>query len=177
MKTEQKAKRFAENAHKNQFRKFSLAPYVTHPINVAKIVLQNKKSKKIKELISAAFLHDTLEDTFISEKELSQNFGELITSLVKELTTNEKEKNKIGKKEYLTQKMIKMSDWALVIKLADRLDNISSLQNATEYFRKKYIDETKYILKNLKEKRKLTASQKKLIKKIESDLNLRKFSA
>lgn len=171
MKIENKAKKFSQKAHKNQFRKFSGVPYVTHPINVAKIIKENKKSKKLDQLISAALLHDTLEDTSASEKELTKKFGELITSLVKELTTDVKEKNKLGKREYLTQKMIKMSNWALLIKLADRLDNVSDLKNATKEFQKNYIEETVFILENLKEKRKLTETQNKLLRKIELQLN------
>jgi len=164
-------KQFAKEKHAGQVRKFTKIPYITHPENVAKIIKENKKSHKINELIAAAILHDTLEDTKTTEKELKKLFGKLITSLVKELTTNEKEKEKMGKKEYLTKKMINMSSWSLVIKLADRLDNVSGLNKATKKFKEKYIEETNYILDNLEKKRKLSETHKKLIKKIRRKLN------
>ena len=62
-----------------------------------------------------------------------------------------------------------MSSWALAIKLADRLDNVSDLKQQSKEFRKKYTQETKYILKSLK-KRKLSQTQKKLIKQIKKHL-------
>lgn len=165
---------FAKEKHKNQNRKVTNEPYVTHPISVAKILRENKKSHKIKELVAAAFLHDTLEDTNTTEHELEKLFGKLITSLVLELTTDEKEKEKIGKEKYLAEKMSdnsRMSNWALVIKLADRLDNVSDLKNADEKFRKRYTKETRHILETLEKNRKLSSTHKKLIKKIEEKLN------
>lgn len=164
------AKKFAEEKHAGQTRKFSKTPYIKHPEKVAKIIKENKRSHKINDLIAAAILHDTLEDTQTTEKELKKLFGKLITSLVKELTTNEKEKEKLGKKEYLAKKMIHMSSWGLVIKLADRLDNVSDLNKSTKKFKEKYIKETTYILDNLEEKRKLSETHKKLIKKIRNKL-------
>lgn len=165
---------FAKEKHKNQNRKVTNEPYVNHPISVAKILRENKKSHKIKELVAAAFLHDTLEDTNTTEHELEKLFGKLITSLVLELTTDEKEKEKIGKEKYLAEKMSddsRMSNWALVIKLADRLDNVSDLKNADEKFRKRYTKETRHILETLEKNRKLSSTHKKLIKKIEEKLN------
>lgn len=165
---------FAKEKHKNQNRKVTNDPYVNHPISVAKILRENKKSHKIKELVAAAFLHDTLEDTNTTEHELEKLFGKLITSLVLELTTDEKEKEKIGKEKYLAEKMSddsRMSNWALVIKLADRLDNVSDLKNADEKFRKRYTKETRHILETLEKNRKLSSTHKKLIKKIEEKLN------
>ncbi|NCN86973.1 HD domain-containing protein [archaeon] len=164
------AKKFAKEKHKGQVRKFSNKPYVKHPEKVASIIKKNKKSHKLNEIISAAILHDTLEDTNTSEKELKKNFGNLITSLVKELTTKEDEKNKIGKKEYLAKKMTSMSSWALVIKLADRLDNVSDLKNSSKEFRERYIDETNFILNEIEKNRPLSETHKKLIKKIKNKL-------
>jgi len=165
---------FAKEKHEGQSRKIKNQPYINHPISVAKILRENKTSHKINELIAAAFLHDTLEDTNTTEHELEQLFGKLITSLVVELTTNEKEKEKLGKGKYLADKMSnesKMSNWALVIKLADRLDNVSDLKNTNEEFRKRYTKETHYILEVLEKNRNLSSTHKKLIKKIEEKLN------
>jgi len=165
----EKAVQYAEEKHRTQNRR-SGEPYITHPIKVARIIRENKESHKINELISAAMLHDTLEDTTASEKELKELFGELVLDLVKELTTDEQEKEKLGKKEYLAEKMKNMSSWALVIKLADRLDNVSDLNSTTPEFKKRYTEETEYILKEIETKRKLSPTHKKLIKQIKEKI-------
>jgi len=165
------AENFAREKHNEQFRKFEGEPYFNH---VAKIIKENKKSSHLNELIAAGLLHDTLENTNTSEKELMENFGELITSLVKELTTDKNESESVGKKEYLAKKLSdpeKVSSWGLVIKLADRLDNVSDLNNGAKEFSDKYIDETRHILKTLEERRKLTETQKKLIGKIKEKID------
>jgi len=169
----QKAQDFAREKHKGQVRKFAGEPYSHHVEKVAKIIEENKKSHKLNDLLAAALLHDTLEKTNATEEELKENFGELITFLVKELTTDKRESEIIGKKEYLAEKLSdpeKVSSWGLVIKLADRLDNVSDLYNSPKEFKKKYIDETKHILNTLEQKRKLTKTQKELIKKIKEKI-------
>jgi (p)ppGpp synthase/HD superfamily hydrolase len=168
-----RARKFATIKHLGQKRKDS-SPYIIHPIRVAEIIKQHKKSHKLNELVSAALLHDTLEDTNTSEQELKIAFGSLVVSLVKELTSD-KEKSKINKKEYLTTKMLNMSSWALAIKLADRLDNVSDLFSCNdEKFKQKYIKDTDYILKNLVKHRKLSKTQKILVNKIKNRLSFLK---
>jgi (p)ppGpp synthase/HD superfamily hydrolase len=164
------AKNFAQQKHAGQLRKFSKNPYIEHPIKVAQIIKENKKSHKINELLAAALLHDILENTKTTEIELKKNFGKLITSLVKELTSEKENLKKIGKKEYLAKKMINLSSWALVIKLADRLDNVSDLNNCSKEFKEKYTKETKFILKEIEKKRKLSDTHKKLIKQIKEKI-------
>jgi (p)ppGpp synthase/HD superfamily hydrolase len=160
---EQKAKDFATEKHKGQKRKFEGVPYVEHPKRVAEIVRKYKDSHKIDELISSALLHDTIEDTNTTEEDLEKLFGGLVASLVKELTSDGEEIKKKGKETYLSDKMIGMSDWALVIKLADRLDNVSDLEVADKYFRDRYIRETVFILNKLESGRKLSGTQQKLV--------------
>jgi len=176
----EKALKFAEMKHRGQKRTYSKTPYIEHPIRVAQIVKDYKKSHKINELISAAILHDTLEDTNTTEHELKNLFGELVTSLVKQLTSSENKKKKMGKPEYLAQVMSdprKMDSWALVIKLADRYDNILTLRDNNLYekkdreFMKRYCDETEFILKNIKQHRVLTDTQRRLMGAIEEKMN------
>ena len=164
------AKEFAHEKHSEQKRKTG-EPYISHPERVARLVKKYKKSHKIDELVSAAWLHDTLEDTDTTEEDLKKLFGPLVSSLVKGLTSDKEEIEKSGKKNYLKEKMINMSNWALVIKLADRLDNLSD-----EYlfynplFRKRYVSETKFILDGLEKERKLSKTQEKLVKAIRKKL-------
>lgn len=178
---------FAKKKHKGQKRRFSGGEYIEHPLRVAQIVKKYKRSHKINDLISAAILHDTLEDTNTTEEELKNLFGELVASLVKQLTSDEKEKTKQGKPEYLAKIMSdprKMDSWALIIKLADRYDNIITLMDNNLYekkdreFMKRYCNETGFILNQIKEKRILSKTQEKLMNAIEEKmLYFKKISA
>ena len=81
-----KAKILSEKAHENQLRKFNGSPYAVHPDSVAKIVLNNKDSKHINELVSSAYLHDVIEDTGITFEQLLEEFGYMVASIVLEVT-------------------------------------------------------------------------------------------
>ena len=162
-----KARKYAEEKHQGQYRKFDGEPYVKHPKRVADILRKYKSSKEIYKLTAAALLHDTIEDTSASQKELKRKFGKLVASLVKELSSDKEEmKEKGGKRKYLAHKTQNMSSWALVIKLADRLDNVSDFKTASPEFVKSYGKQTNYILDELEKKRKLSSTQKKLVNDI-----------
>lgn len=162
---------FAKECHKGQFRSTGES-YFNHPRNVAMNVFMYKESSKIEELMTASMLHDVVEDCNVSIEFIRDKFGDLVANLVKELTSDKKKRAKFNSKaEYLYDKMSNMTDYALVIKLADRLDNISELQNCSASFRNKYINETKYIIKNLKKNRgNMSNTHHRLINKIESTL-------
>ena len=167
-----RAKKFAEEKHKGQKRKDG-TDYVEHPKRVAEIVKNIKKSHKIDELLASALLHDTLEDTDTDLVEISKNFGSLVAMLVLELTSDDGAIKAMGKTEYLKKKLKdskKVTSWGLVIKLADRLDNISDLNNSSEEFRKRYIKETQEIIAELERERELTETHKKLISEIKKKL-------
>lgn len=143
---EMRALRFATIKHKDQIR-FDGSPYINHPIRVSNNVRRFKKSKMKSELVAAAYLHDTLEDTDTTYEELIRIFGVSCASLVLEVTSNQELKQLVGKTKYLEILMKNMSSYALVIKLCDRLDNIRDLENASSLFRIKYVKETLDILK------------------------------
>ena len=164
------AERFGSIKHKGQIRKFSKEPYFSHPKRVADIVKKFKKSHRLDDLITAALLHDTIEDTNTDIKDLVKLFGGLVASLVKELSSDKKEIEKIGKTKYLSNKMINMSNWGLVLKLADRLDNVSDLKTASPEFRKKMIKSTNQIISDLEKHRELTSTQKRIIKSIKEKI-------
>ena len=145
-----KAEDYATEKHKKQKRRFTKEPYVEHPKRVSKIVRDIMGEYDDKEaLIDAALLHDTIEDTDTTEEDLKKLFGGLIASLVKELTSDKEEIKKQGKGPYLIGKMVKMSEPALMIKLADRLDNVSDFNTAHPKFVKKYRKETEHIVGRL----------------------------
>ena len=141
-----KTLKIIRKAHKNQLRRDG-SSYIIHPIVVALIV---HKITKDTDLTVAALLHDTIEDTDITYEYLAKEFSNKIADLVVELTLEKEQKILLGKKNYLVKCMNKMSDDALIIKLSDRLHNVSELNLLTDVgFIKKYYKETVYILSNL----------------------------
>jgi guanosine-3',5'-bis(diphosphate) 3'-pyrophosphohydrolase len=164
-----KAHDFAKEKHKDQKRKFTGKAYLTHLENTANLLWQANEDVETDSLV-AALLHDTVEDTQTTFKEIDQNFGREVRNLVEELTSNKKEQNIIGKAIYLTDKVNKMSEKAFTIKLCDRLDNVMDLINTLIQleFTTRYIEETKFIIINLD--REINGIQKYLLNKIKSML-------
>ena len=117
------AKRFASRKHgeRGQIRKATGAPYIVHPEGVAKIV---KDFGGDDEQIQAAWLHDTMEDTGTWEEDLREKFGDRVADLVSELTNDDFAIRSIGKEDYMSNKLVNLSDDALLIKLSDFLYNI-----------------------------------------------------
>ena len=147
---------FANEKHEGQSRKGTGLPYITHPLAVSYLVAKFKKSKHLTEIVVACILHDILEDTATTFAELAERFTPLVASLVLELTSDKLEIASIGKLEYLKKKMEGMSSYALVIKLADRLHNISD--HPTE----KTVRDTVELVQHIAKKRKLTLPQRQL---------------
>jgi GTP pyrophosphokinase len=162
-------KAFAKKKHAGQVRRDG-SPYFNHPKRVAKIASKNKKSKHLAEIVSAGYLHDSIEDTDATIEELEKLYGTLVSSIVSELTSDKSEVKRLGKTKYLTQKMLGMTNYSLYLKLCDRLDNVSDLHTTDEVFRNKYIKETNEIIKQLSDNRKLTDSQQKILNKIRKKL-------
>ena len=148
-----KAFEFANEAHRN-VRRRSGEPYILHPIAVAKIVVQEIglgcKS------ICAALLHDVVEDTQYTADDIRQVFGEKIASLVEGLTKiktaldNDSLKDKPTRSlqaENFKRILLTLNDDAriVLIKLADRLHNVRTIQYMPEYKREKILSETMYI--------------------------------
>lgn len=168
-----KALEFAREKHKGQMRKNNTpVEYITHPINVANLVKKYaNNAENIDDLVSSAYLHDTLEDTNTTYEELICNFGNIISNLVKELTNNDVLKKEMGKTKYLSMKMANMSENALIIKLCDRLDNVSSLYDTNKAFIDKYLRETISILNYIINNRSLNSIHLNIINDINKEVN------
>ena len=155
---------FARVKHAGQTRSDG-SPYISHPVRVARIVRDHKRSKNIEHIINAALLHDTVEDTQTTLDEIEALFGQLAASLVAELTSDPEKIKQLGKTAYLQTKMANMTSYGLVVKLADRLDNVSDLKTAKNpKWRAKYKQETIEILDYLEKHRsQLSPTHRKLI--------------
>ncbi len=124
----EKAYFFAEDAHKNQ-KRASGEDYFTHPFNVAQILIGLSMDANT---IMAAFLHDVLEDTPVSAGDIKKEFNEEVLTLVEGVTkldkiefkSHEEEQAENFKKIFVSMaKDIRV----IIIKLADRLHNMRSL--------------------------------------------------
>lgn len=155
-----KAMDFAIKAHAGQVRSVTGYPYIVHPMAVFATVKQYKESKHIESLLCAALLHDVLEDTEYSFEVIMTEFGAKVASLVLELTNNPDDVKRLSKVEYQKKKLSGISSWALVIKLADVLDNVSDQPT------QKQLARYKEILTYLEENRTLSETHKALIAQI-----------
>lgn len=162
---------YATQAHQGQTRSGG-EPYIGHPVRVAQIVQRYKQSHNIDALIQAAYLHDTIEDTDTTQEALHDLFGGLVASLVLELTSDLEKIKQVGKKDYLAKKMAhELSSWGLVIKLADRLDNVQDIATAKDdKWRNRYKSETLHIMDYIEQNRVLTSTHRKLVSLIRDKL-------
>jgi len=118
---------FSSLKHTNQRRKDKDAtPYINHPIDVMHI-LSSSGVEDIDTLMGAV-LHDTLEDTKTTYNELVREFGYEVADLVKEVS-DDKTLSKVDRKKAQIAHAKHCSDKAKLIKLADKLSNLSSLQD------------------------------------------------
>jgi (p)ppGpp synthase/HD superfamily hydrolase len=161
--------------HDGQTRRFTLAPYWTHPIRVATLVMKYKESHEIDNLVRAALYHDSLEDTALTAEKLTEITNPLVTSLVLELTNDLNEIAILGKAEYMKKKVLGLTSWALVIKLCDRLDNCSDFIYAPAKFVIKYSAETWGIIEALYKDYQLTETHKKIMDMIIKNLYMFKL--
>ena len=124
-----KAYNFAEVGHREQKRK-SGEPYITHPLNVAKLIASINGTEA---MVIAALLHDLLEDTTVSEIEIKESFGADILKIVKACTNLSsislyQEKDEIEAERLRNIFLVLASEpRAAVIKIADRLHNMRTI--------------------------------------------------
>ena len=160
---------FAIERHHGQFRKFGNQSYFDAHVRKVNGILKQITTNE--DLLCASILHDVCEDCGVTYYEIDKIFGKKVADLVQELTSSDKKIGKMGKKNYLLTKMINMSSDALLIKLCDRLQNISDHLTMSESFRKKYNEETRFIIDNLVVARQLNRKHENIISQINGILS------
>jgi guanosine-3',5'-bis(diphosphate) 3'-pyrophosphohydrolase len=114
---------FAAHKHRDQRRKDAEAsPYINHPIALAE-VLAGEGGVADVEVLAAALLHDTIEDTDTSFDELRADFGERIAGMVAEVT-DDKNLEKAERKRLQIEHAAGISPGAKLVKLADKICNL-----------------------------------------------------
>lgn len=126
-----KACAFGDKAHINDKRK-SGEPYITHPMAVAEILGSFRMDV---DTIVAAILHDTVEDTPVTEADLTQEFGKDVAQIVNGVTklksSNEKHINKAATFYRIITATLE-DPRVLIVKLADRLHNMTTIEAVPE---------------------------------------------
>jgi guanosine-3',5'-bis(diphosphate) 3'-pyrophosphohydrolase len=114
---------FAARKHRDQRRKDEEAsPYINHPIAVSLLLAEIGRVTD-PEVLSAAILHDTLEDTKTTSEELEKAFGTKIRKLVEEVT-DDKSLPKAKRKQLQIEHACQLSPDAVLIKLGDKISNV-----------------------------------------------------
>ncbi|XP_063227533.1 guanosine-3',5'-bis(diphosphate) 3'-pyrophosphohydrolase MESH1 [Bacillus rossius redtenbacheri] len=120
---------FAATKHKDQRRKDpEKTPYVNHSIGVAYILTEEANVTDV-DVIEAALLHDTVEDTETTFTEIENEFGAVVRKLVEEVT-DDKTKPKQERKRLQIVHASTTSPGAKLIKLADKLYNLRDLERS-----------------------------------------------
>ena len=123
------AAQFAALKHRDQRRKdVESSPYIIHPISVA-LAIADIGGIDEPEILAAALLHDTLEDTDTSLSELDEIFGETVRKYVEEVT-DDKSLPKDERKHKQIEHAATLSRGATLIKLGDKISNVSDVSNS-----------------------------------------------
>jgi len=134
---------FSESAHRGQFRK-SGEPYITHPLAVASILSQWRLDA---QGLAAALLHDVMEDTSVTKTELEKMFGKPVADMVdgvSKLDQIEFNSREDAQAESFRKMLLAMARdvRVILIKLADRLHNMRTLDAMAPAHKKRIAKET-----------------------------------
>jgi guanosine-3',5'-bis(diphosphate) 3'-pyrophosphohydrolase len=148
-----KALAFSAEKHTKQRRKdIDKSPYINHPISLANILTERWVIDE--NVLCAAILHDTIEDTETTVDELQEHFGEKITSIVLEVT-DDKSLEKSVRKQKQVEHAATISHEAKLVKLADKISNITDIINTppadwSSGRKKEYFEWAKAVVDNLR---------------------------
>ena len=147
-----KARQFAKQAHESigQRRKYTNEPYIVHPKAVAGLVAGVTDDEA---MICAAWLHDVVEDTPVSIRQIETGFGDDIAALVSDLTdvSGPHHGNREARKLIDLKHTQAASARAKTVKLADLIDNTASITLYDPDFARIYMAEKKRLLGVLRE--------------------------
>ena len=157
---------FAIEAHGDQRRKYTGEPYVVHPIHVADIL--EKEVEATTEMIAAAILHDVVEDTPVTLRDIKEKFGYTIAEYVHYCTnvSDKEDGNRAFRKKMDADHFALGPPESQTIKIADLLSNAESIiKHDQKFFHKAFKHEKQYML-NI-----LTKADASLLYKAQTVLN------
>ena len=147
-----KAAQFAALKHKDQLRKGSdEIPYIVHLVSTA-LLIAEVGGVNDPDILAAALLHDTIEDTDTTAEELTAAFGEKVCRLVEEVS-DDRSLAKAVRKRLQIEHAPELSPEAVLIKLADKISNVIDLTNSPPVKwdleqRREYIDWAEKVINN-----------------------------
>ena len=124
-----KAIEFATKAHSGLYRKGTKIPYITHPLNVAQILIEYECPESV---VTAGILHDTLEDTQATVDDIRDAFGYEVADLVNAVSEPNKSDTWENRKAHTIKHLKTASPEVLMISLADKMDNIKKIREDYE---------------------------------------------
>lgn len=145
---------FAAQKHRNQRRKdVEASPYINHPLALA-CILADEGGVADATTISAALLHDTIEDTATTAEELQREFGAAVAAVVLEVT-DDKALPKAERKRLQVEHAGAISDRAKLVKLADKIANLRDIAASPPWDwsvdrRREYFDWAKAVVDRLR---------------------------
>ncbi len=135
---------FAARAHKNQIRKDGQTPYISHPFRVC-LVVRHIFGFDDPKMLTAAILHDTIEDTTTDFDDIIERFGPVVAKWVVALTKDMRLENDVREAEYA--KGLAAADWQVkVLKLADVYDNAGDCKSFSVNGRRNTLKKSRFYL-------------------------------
>ena len=124
-----KAIEFSTKAHTGLYRKGTKIPYITHPLNVAQMLIEYECPESV---VTAGILHDTLEDTQATVDDIRDAFGYEVADLVNAVSEPNKSDTWENRKAHTIKHLKTASPEVLMISLADKMDNIKKIREDYE---------------------------------------------
>ncbi len=149
-----RAMAFAAHKHRDQRRKdIHASPYINHPIALANVLANEAEITDI-EVLCAAILHDTVEDSETTPEELEEAFGRPVREIVEDVT-DDKTLDKAERKRRQIEHAAHASNKAKLVKLADKICNLRDVStnppaNWSLQRRQEYYDWAKAVIDNLR---------------------------
>lgn len=163
---------FAKEAHKDQKRKYTFVPYITHPLEVMEIV---RSVPHTEDMLCAALLHDVVEDCGVQLGEIFDIFGPDVCYMVNDLSDASKSSdgNRATRKAIDRNWIAGAKARSKTIKLADLISNSKSICEHDKDFAKVYIKEKELLLEVLTEgDPTLYAQAKDIVEKAKKELGI-----
>ncbi len=142
---------FSAHAAVGQLRKHTLMPYIVHPEEVVQILILHNITDPY--ILSAAYMHDVIEDTKVTEADLRRFFPTKVVDLVLEVTDVSKPEdgNREKRKAIDRAHIAEISDNGKLIKCADLISNTRDIIAHDQNFAKIYLKEKKLVLDVMKD--------------------------
>jgi (p)ppGpp synthase/HD superfamily hydrolase len=135
---------FAARAHKNQFRKDKETPYFSHPVRVC-LTVRQVFGFDDPQMLAAALLHDTIEDTSTDCDDIIERFGPTVGKWVSALSKDTRLPHDPREAEYSS--VLAGSDWQVkVLKLADLYDNLGDSKSTSLAQKRKTVEKAHFYL-------------------------------